>query len=333
MTKNNSKTVQAVQSISNQQLQSLVSAASSQGGKRQKRKAKKKIKGAVQMLPAFLEAVIDPWSAPGLDFGEPDENNMPTVAWSDGQHMSIATDANGEFCLQIQPLFGAVCIQYLLSASGIITAVGNISNATANYSSISTTFSKYRSISYAYEVEYIGTEQAAKGVIGAAHGVNRLNTADTFAAIMDEPSYKEYSVTDGGSINGMCRCSSPPWNLATLTSMGTENPCQMAYVIGSGLPASTTGCVRVSIRMNTECLVLQNSLLSNTARITPHYPAVIATANTVTGFNNEIATGKDSKDKLVKKRKKIAKVAAELNGVVSSARSWMPIMAELAALL
>lgn len=324
--------VQAAPSISNQQLQSLVAAVSSPAGRKSKRRVRK-VKKAIQTLPQFLEAVIDPWSAPGLDFGEPDGNVMPTVAWSDSYHGNFDTDANGEFCLQILPLFGKICAKFLMSASGVITATGSTGYASANSSSITTTFSKYRSISYAYEVEYIGTEQVAKGIIGAAHGINGLGTGDTFAAIMDEPSYKEFSVVEGGSINGMCRCGTPPWYATSSSSMDADNPCQMAYVIGAGLPASTTGCIRLSIRLNTECIVLQSSLMSNSARITPHYPAAVATANTIAGANNEIAAGKDSKDKLVKRRRKIAKAAAELNGVVATARSWMPIMAELAALL
>lgn len=329
----NKMNVQAAPSISNQQLQSLAAAVSSQGGNKRKKRGKRVKKALTQTLPAFLEAVIDPWSAPGLDFGEPDDNIMPTVSWSDSYHGMLNTDANGEFCLQVMPLFAKIGATFPLSAAGVITAVGSAALVTANSTSIGTTFTKFRTISYAYEIEYIGTETTAKGIIGASHGIAGLNTGDTFAAIMDEPSYREYSVTDGGSLTGMCRCGTPPWYLTSATTMDASSPCQMAYVIGTGLPASVNGCIRVSIRLNAECLVVSSSLLSNSARITPHYPAAIATANTIAGPNNEIATGKDSKDKLVKRRRKVAKAAAELNGVITTARSWMPIMAELAALL
>lgn len=327
-----SKKARSAQSLSNQQLVSLASAVSSTAARKVKKKAKKAKKSFSEALPSFIEAVVDPWSAPGLEFAEPDENKIPTVSWTDACHQTLSTDANGEIIFQIAPLWAKIMTQCPLSSAGVVTTLGAASHTTSNSSSIATTFSKYRTVSFAWTVEYIGTRDGAKGVLGGVLGTQTLVTGDTFATYMDEPGYRELNVTDGGELAGMCRCVNPQWFLSNATTMMTDNLCMIGIVLGTGLPASEA-CIRVAIRMNAECVVHVDSLLSSSARLTPHYPAAVATANTVTGYNNEIETGHNAKDKLVKKRRKIAKVAAELNGIINTGRQWLPIMAELATLL
>lgn len=308
---------------------SIVPAVSQSSGGATAKTRKRKQKNA-QLLPPYVELMINPFTGPRIGASPPDDVSLATLVWEDVLYTTVTPDAQGNFLIQINPFIASIMTTYNLDVNGSSTSVTTI--PTTNYATLATTFGSYRPLATCVEVEYIGKNDDAKGVIGIATGnMGQVTSGSTLVALTDERSYKEVSVSSLDSVAAVAKQSHGDFVAIAAVSEHTGHNVAYIYIGGAGLPVANNS-VRVRIKHVGDYIARVSSLLQSQASYTPHHPPQLATANSIVGPNAETASGKSPVTTLVAYRRKAAKLAGELNGLIGEARAWGPVVAEFMAL-
>lgn len=309
---------------------SIVPVASQSSGGVTAKTRKRKQKNA-QLLPPYVELMINPFTGPRIGASPPDDVSLATLVWEDVLYTTITPDAQGNFLAQINPFIAGLMSVYTLDTNGVSTTPITVTQST-NYATLATTFQSYRPLATCVEVEYIGKNDDAKGVIGIATGnMGQVTSGSTLVALTDERSYKEVSISSLDSVAAVAKQSHGDFVTISATSEHTGHNVAFIYIGGAGLPTATN-CIRVRIKHVGDYIARVSSLLQSQAAYTPHHPPQLATANSIVGPNAETAAGKSPVTTLVAYRRKAAKLAGELNGLIGEARAWGPVVAEFMAL-
>lgn len=297
-------------------------------------KAKKpKKKKAPPFRTPYMKLMLDPWTAETGNASRPDMNQEPTLVWREKGADNISTDTYGnswlQFTLSMNDLYYPAIFSDATTSSALGTGVD-----INNYSELATTFTSFRPYAISVELEYIGTADAAKGILFCATTNEILNAAGSkVTSLVDESDYRETSV-DKGKVAVIKRFFD---NDAFATTSGVLNyggliPPLIIHVGGLGLPVSTQ-CLRVRYCYVAEYQVGINKLMGHVTHRSPTAPAHVHAAANMAGPDATTAAGSDPLGTIIRHSGTLLDYGMQLNGLWERAKTLGPLMLEMGALL
>lgn len=244
----------------------------------------------------------------------PDANPRPTVVFRTESAGNWASDnTNANIFLEILPLPNNVLMRHTLNSVGAITALGT-ANVSVDYTALSSSFSAYRPMVMSVEVEYVGEQQLAKGTLALCVSDNAAEVGWTLSQMVDEPYYKEISVSNGGKVAAVARYSPQDFYSMNNTTLSRGSP--RIFVLGEGgvTGASALQTLRVRVTLVNEYLCPLNSILQTAARHSPYLPGHYAAAQSMNSPDAVVAAGEDPWKIITRWAARIYKLVLKLNG-------------------
>lgn len=297
------------------------------------KKAKKPKKKAGQMRTPYMKLMLDPWTAETSNSSRPDMNQEPTLVWREKGADNITTDSYGNSWLQFSLSLNDFYYPATFSSATATAGLGAATDIN-NYTELSTTFTSFRPYALAVELEYIGTVDAAKGILFCATTNDLLNAPGTLVtSLVDENDYREIS-TGSGKVAVVKRFFD---NDAFASVTGALNyaglvPPVVVHVGGLGLPVSTQ-CLRVRYCYVSEYQVGLNKLMGHVTHRSPTNPVQIHAASNMAGPDASTAAGENPLDMILRHSSTLLDYGMRINGLWERAQQMGPLLIEMGAML
>lgn len=280
----------------------------------------------------YMRLMQDPWTVETANASRPDMNQEPTLVWREKGADSITTDAFGNSWLQFTFSLNDLYYPATFSDANTISALGAGVDIN-NYTELASTFNTFRPYALSVELEYVGANDAGKGVLFCCTTNQILNSpGEKVSSLVDESDYRETSTDQKVGVIKRLYDNDAFAAVSGVLNYGGLVPPVVVHVGGLGLPASTN-CLRVRYCYVAEYQVGINKLMGHVTHRSATHPAQIHAAANMAGPNATTAAGSDPIGTIIKHSGTLLEYGAQLNGLWEKAKPLVPLMLEMGALM